>query len=157
MSAYYFGLGKVDYYQQSRMSDEMAGRMLSRLLPACFGQWLYDYISLCIYGFIRSVAVVHPLINWAALLVIAAAAGLAVWQVWRMKRSDAAWAMGIALLFIAANVCATSITIMCLSRYMIYGFSFFYTAGFLLLREWLQTAAGTRGAAGNKNKKNKRG
>lgn len=137
LSAYYFGLGEVDYYQQSSMSDEMAGRMLKKLLPVCFGQWLYDYILLCTYGFIRSVAVVHPLINWIALLFYAAAAGLAVWQAWRFERKDAALAMGVALLFIAANVCAASMTIMCLSRYMVYGFSFFYTAGFLLVREWM--------------------
>jgi hypothetical protein len=43
--------------------------------------------------------------------------------------------MGVALLFIAANVCATSMTIMCLSRYMIYGFALFYTAFFLLVVE----------------------
>lgn len=154
LSAYYFGLGKVDYYQQSRMSDEMAGRMLKKLLPECFGQWFYDYILLCTYGFIRSVAVVHPVINWIALLFYVMAAGLAVWQVKtcasgcsvrfsgnvcagddRKHKYDAAVAMGVALLFIAANVCAASMTIMCLSRYMIYGFSFFYTAFFLLVRE----------------------
>ena len=142
LSVYYFGLGKVDYYQQSRMSDEMAGRMLKKLLPACFGQWLYDYILLCTYGFIRSVAVVHPLINWVALLFYAGAVGLSIWQIRRFKRSDAVWAMGVALLFIAANVCAASMTIMCLSRYMVYGFSFFYTAGFLLIREWLRDDMG---------------
>lgn len=142
LSVYYFGLGKVDYYQQSRMSDEMAGRMLKKLLPACFGQWLYDYILLCTYGFIRSVAVVHPLINWVALLFYVGAAGLALWQTKRLGKSDAACAMGIAILFIVANVCATSLTIMCLSRYMIYGFSFFYTAGFLLIREWLRDDMG---------------
>lgn len=154
LSAYYFGLGKVDYYQQSRMSDEMAGRMLRKLLPECFGQWFYDYILLCTYGFIRSVAVVHPVINWIALLFYVTAAGLAVWQVKtcasgscvrfsgnvcagddRGHKYDAAVAMGVALLFIAANVCAASMTIMCLSRYMVYGFSFFYTAFFLLVRE----------------------
>ncbi len=135
MSAYYFGLGEVDYYQQSSMSDEMAGRMLVKLLPVCFGQWLYDYVLLCVNGFVRSIAVVHPLISPLALLIYVAAAALAVWQIWRKKESDAAWVMGVAFLFIAANVCATSITIMCLSRYMIYGFSLFYTAGFLLVRK----------------------
>lgn len=135
MSAYYFGLGEVDYYEQSSMSDEMAGKMLVKLLPACFGQWLYDYILLCTNGFIRSIAVAHPVINIAAFLIYAAAAGLAVWLVRRRRRSEAAWVMGAAFLFIAANVCATSLTIMCLSRYMIYGFSFFYTAAFLLVRE----------------------
>ena len=135
LSAYFFSLGEVDYYEQSRMSDEMAGGMLRKLLPVCFGQWVYDYILLCANGFVRSIAVVHPLINWIALLLYAAAVFLVIWNIWCGKRYDAAWAMGTALLFIAANVCATSITIMCLSRYMIYGFSLFYTALFLSLGE----------------------
>ncbi len=136
LSAYYFSLGEVDYYEQSSMSDEMAGGMIKKLLPACFGQWLYDYILLCRNGFVRSVAVVHPLINPAAFLLYLLAAGLALWNTFVKKRYSAAIVMGTALLFIAANVCATSITIMCLSRYMIYGFSLFYIALFLLVREW---------------------
>ncbi len=136
LSAYYFSLGEVDYYEQSSMSDEMAGGMIKKLLPACLGQWLYDYILLCRNGFVRSVAVVHPLINPAAFLLYLLAAGMALWNVFVKKRYSAAIVMGTALLFIAANVCATSITIMCLSRYMIYGFSLFYIALFLLVREW---------------------
>lgn len=156
-SAYYFGLGKVDYYQQSSMSDEMAGRMIVKLLPACFGQWLYDYILLCRNGFVRSIAVAHPLLNYATLFLYLLAVGLALRSFMRgfvvgkpapaqragmadgvpnrVERScDAAVVMGATLLFIAANVCATSLTIMCLSRYMIYGFSVFYIALYLLLR-----------------------
>lgn len=140
LSAYYFGLGQIDYYEQSSMSDEMAGTMIRGLLPECFGQWLYDYVLLCTYGFVRSIAVVHPLINWVVLLLYIIAVGLSLWQLYRRKRSDAAWAMGVALLFIVANVCATSLTIMCLSRYMIYGFSVFYIALFLLVREWIQNS-----------------
>lgn len=135
LSAYYFSLGKVDYYEQSSMSDDMAGKMIKKLLPACFGQWLYDYILLCRNGFVRSIAVVHPLVNPVVFLLYLSAAGLAFWSAFVKKRYPAAVVMGTALLFIAANVCATSITIMCLSRYMIYGFSVFYIALFLLLRE----------------------
>ena len=138
LSAYYFSLGEVDYYEQSSMSDEMAGQMIKKLLPVCFGQWLYDYILLCRGGFVRSIAVVHPIINFAALFLYLAAVGLGVWQVFVKKRFQAAVVMGVALLFIAANVCATSITIMCLSRYMIYGFSLFYIALYLLIREVLK-------------------
>ena len=134
MSAYYFGLGQVDYYMQSSMSDEMAGKMLVKLLPECFGQWLANYFMLCRYGFIRSIAVVHPLINWMAMFIYLVAAGASIWMLWKHKRSQAACIMGLAFLFIAANACATSLTIMCLSRYMIYGFSLFYMALFLLLR-----------------------
>ena len=130
MSFYFFGLGKVDYYQQSSMSDEMAGRMMQKLLPACFG-----HVLLCRNGFVRSIAVVHPLINWAALVIYLAAAGISLYLMIAKRRFEAPLAMGVALLFIAANVCATSITIMCLSRYMIYGFSIFYIAFYLVVRE----------------------
>lgn len=135
MSAYYFGLG-ADYYQQSSMSDEVAGKMLRKLLPACFGQWFYDYLLLCRNGFIRSIAVVHKWINLAALAIYLAAAGLMFVVFRKDKRNPAVYMMGFALLFIVANVCATSLTIMCLSRYMIYGFSLFYMALFLLVAEW---------------------
>ena len=136
LSAYYWSVeGTEDYYTQSRLSDEMAGQMLKWLFPVCFGQWLYDYILLCTYGFIRSIAVVHPLINWITLLIYAAAIGLFIWQLLHNRQSDAIWVMGVSLLFIAANVCATSMTIMCLSRYMIYGFSLFYIALYLLGKE----------------------
>ncbi len=135
MSFYFFGLGKVDYYEQSSMSDDMAGRMIRKLLPVCFGQWLYDYILLCRNGFVRSIAVVHPLLNWAALALYFVSVGLSLYLMRVRRRFEAPLAMGVALLFIAANVCATSITIMCLSRYMIYGFSIFYMALYLLIRE----------------------
>lgn len=144
LSAYYFGLGEIDYYEQSSMSDEMAGTMIRGLLPECFGQWLYDYVLLCTYGFVRSIAVVHPLLNWAALTIYMIAAALAIWQLFRGRNSGAVWVMGVALLFIAANVCATSMTIMCLSRYMIYGFSIFYIALFLLAREWMKDRRGVQ-------------
>ena len=135
LSEYYFSLGKVDYYQQSSMSDEMAGKMLRKLLPACFGQWFYDYLLLCRNGFIRSIAVTHKWINLAALVIYLVAVGLMFVVFRKDKRNPAAYMMGFALLFIAANVFATSLTIMCLSRYMIYGFSLFYMAFFLLAVE----------------------
>ncbi len=150
LSAYYFGLGEVDYYEQSSMSDEMAGKMIRKLLPACFGQWLYDYILLCRNGFVRSIAVVHPLINFAALFLYLLAAGLLFWQMAVKRRFQAAVVMGTALLFIAANVCATSLTIMCLSRYMIYGFSLFYIALYLLVREACENKVFWKEAEGSK-------
>lgn len=137
LSAYYFGLGEVDYYQQSSMSDEMAGRMLTALLPECLGQWLYDYVVLCAYGFVRSIAVVHPLICILAAVLYAGAVLLSIAELVRDKDRDCAVLMGVALLFITGNVCAASLTIMCLSRYMIYGFAPFYIALFLLGRKWL--------------------
>lgn len=145
LSSYYWQLeGTEDYYTQSLLSNEMAGRMLRKLLPACLKQWVYDYVLLCVYGLIRSIAVVHPLINRLALILYALAIGLLAWKIRRGGGSSATWMMGVALLFVVANACATSLTIMCLSRYMIYGFSLFYMALFLLGREVLSDLAGGR-------------
>lgn len=43
--------------------------------------------------------------------------------------------MAFALMMICANVFATAIMIMCLSRYMIYNTALFYIAGLMCLRE----------------------
>ncbi len=157
-SAYYFGYWKQDYYEQNRASDEVAANMIKKLLPECFGQWLYDYVLLCTYGFIRSIAVVHPLLNPVVLFLYAAAVGLGIFRLRFGEKKDSALVMGVALLFIAANVCATSLTIMCLSRYMIYGFALFYMALFLLAveqyRDWRQ---GRLRLGQGKRKENKRG
>ena len=138
LSAYYFGLGEVDYYEQSSMSNEMAGIMLQKLLPVCLGQWLYDYVLLCTYGFIRSIAVVHPAVNPVAWLLYVLAVILVVRELRLHRNSDRMVFMGVAFLFIVGNVCAASLTIMCLSRYMIYGFAPFYMALFLLLIQWIE-------------------
>lgn len=134
-STYYFEMRNMDYYEENLLADEISKSMRNKLLPVCFGQWLYDYMLLCSNGLIRSIAVVHPLIDPIAALLYITAIGFVLWCVWRRKQSDAAWMMGIALLFIVANACAVSLTIMCLSRYMIYGFSLFYMALFLVGKE----------------------
>ena len=144
-STYYWTLEEVDnYYKQSSMSDQMAGTMLAKLFPACFVQWFYDYLLLCRYGFIRSIAIVNRLINRIALVVYLAAAVLFFHVCRKDWRNPAVWLMGVAILFITANVCVVSLTIMCLSRYMIYGFSLFYIALFLLGREFLLEEIGKR-------------
>ena len=143
LSAYYWKYGEVEnYYELSSMSDEMAGSMLAKLFPAGFGQWFYDYLLLCRYGFIRSIAVVNRLINWIALGIYLVSAGLFVYMCCKDWRNPSVWLMGLAFLFVAANVCAVSLTIMCLSRYMIYGFSLFYIALFLMGREFIHMKTG---------------
>lgn len=139
ISEYYLKLCGLDYYQYNIMADEMASQMDRKLLPKCFGRWLYNYLLLCRNGFIRSIAVVHRWINLAALLIYLTAFSLLFVILRKDKNSKAACMMGIALLSIAANVCSTSMVIMCLSRFMIYGFSVFYMAFFLMIVELLRT------------------
>ncbi len=127
--------GFQDYIPENVEQDRIAGILIRDLLPAVAGRWLYDYLALSAYGLIRSVAVVHPLLNWYALAVYVFVAGLAVYTFRKNRRSGAAWFAMFSLLSILANVYATSMIIMCLSRYMIYGLPLFYISALLLVWE----------------------
>lgn len=129
-----------DYIVQNLMADETAMKIIRGVLPACFGQWLYDYLLLASYGLVRSVAIVHPaVIPLVISLYFATAVLMILLAIWSKNKygkiSDSFWFMGIALLAILANAFAVSITIMALSRYMIYGFAPFYAALFCMLIE----------------------
>lgn len=127
--------GFTEYIPENVESDRIAGEIMSGILPAVFGRWLYDYLALSAYGLIRSVAVVHPALNWYALTAYAGMAALVIWTFIRNKHSKAARFAVFAVLAVLANVYATSLIIMCLSRYMIYGLPLFYTGGLLLVYE----------------------
>lgn len=127
--------GFIDYIPENVESDRIATTIVKSLLPAVLGRWLYDYLALACYGLIRSVAVVHPLLNWYALTAYVAYILLAV-LVWRKNHnSNAVWLAAFSLLAVLANVFATSMIIMCLSRYVIYGLPLFYVSGLMLLYE----------------------
>lgn len=127
--------GFIDYIPENVESDRIAATIVKSLLPAVLGRWLYDYLALACYGLIRSVAVVHPLLNWYALTAYVAYILLAV-LVWRKNHnSNAVWLAAFSLLAVLANVFATSMIIMCLSRYVIYGLPLFYVSGLMLLYE----------------------
>ena len=122
-----------DYITQNLMADKTAGKIIRGILPGCFFRWLGNYFLIASYGAVRSIAVVHPVINWVAAFIYLSALAL-VFFVWRKdEENPAVPVMLISLLAILANVGAVSMTIMCLSRYMIYGFAPFYTGYFLLL------------------------
>ena len=127
--------GFIDYIPENVESDRIAATIVKSLLPAVLGRWLYDYLALACYGLIRSIAVVHPLLNWYALTAYVAYILLAV-LVWRKNHnSNAVWLAAFSLLAVFANVFATSMIIMCLSRYVIYGLPLFYVSGLMLLYE----------------------
>ena len=127
--------GFIDYIPENVESDRIAATIVKSLLPAVLGRWLYDYLALACYGLIRSIAVVHPLLNWYALTAYLAYIVLAV-LAWRKNHnSNAVWLAAFSLLAVLANVFATSMIIMCLSRYVIYGLPLFYVSGLMLLYE----------------------
>lgn len=127
--------GFIDYIPENVESDRIAATIVKSLLPAVLGRWLYDYLALACYGLIRSIAVVHPLLNWYALTAYLAYIVLAA-LAWRKNHnSNAVWLAAFSLLVVLANVFATSMIIMCLSRYVIYGLPLFYVSGLMLLYE----------------------
>ena len=127
--------GFIDYIPENVESDRIAATIVKSLLPAVLGRWLYDYLALACYGLIRSIAVVHPLLNWYALTAYLAYIELAA-LAWRKNHnSNAVWLAAFSLLAVLANVFATSMIIMCLSRYVIYGLPLFYVSGLMLLYE----------------------
>ena len=127
--------GFIDYIPENVESDRIATTIVKSLLPAVLGRWLYDYLALACYGLIRSIAVVHPLLNWYALTAYLAYILLAA-LAWRKNHnSNAVWLAAFSLLAVLANVFATSMIIMCLSRYVIYGLPLFYVSGLMLLYE----------------------
>lgn len=127
--------GFIDYIPENVESDRIAAIIVKSLLPAVLGRWLYDYLALACYGLIRSIAVVHPLLNWYALTAYLAYIVLAA-LAWRKNHnSNAVWLAAFSLLAVFANVFATSMIIMCLSRYVIYGLPLFYVSGLMLLYE----------------------
>lgn len=127
--------GFTDYIPENVESDRIAATIMKSLLPAVLGRWLYDYLALACYGLIRSIAVVHPLLNWYALTAYLAYIVLAA-LAWRENHnSNAVWLAAFSLLAVLANVFATSMIIMCLSRYVIYGLPLFYVSGLMLLYE----------------------
>ncbi len=146
-----------DYIIQNLMADETAGKIMKGILPGCFPRWCVNYLLIARYGLIRSIAVVHPVLNWVAACIYLSAFVLMGLAYRKDKKSRAVRVMAVALLAVAANVAAVSITIMCLSRYMIYGFVPFYTAYFLLLTECYRGYIGCPAGMGKRSLRELRG
>lgn len=114
--------------------DQLAGKYELSLLKENPGDFLGTYLYVICGGFIRTVSVLNPVPAVYALAIYIVAMVL-MWYVFKRKRNiRAAGMMALVLLMIAANVCATGLTIMCLSRYMIYNTAIFYAAGIVLLQ-----------------------
>ena len=129
----------TDYITQNLLTDEQAAAIMKGIFPKCFKNWLLTYCGIVYYGLIRSIAVVHPWINVVAVLIYVSAIAVTIWLWKRNPKSPAIPMMCLSLLFIAGNTAAVALTIMCLSRYMIYGFPLFYLSYFMVVAELLRT------------------
>lgn len=128
---YFEKKGITDYTDQNLLADEYSTALMKELLPGCFWRWCGNYLMLGFRGLIRNVAVVHPLLNIYAFVIFAAALLKMFVDFKEDLESREAWFMLIAVLTVLGVSFSTALTIMCLQRYMIYGFSVFYTACFV--------------------------
>lgn len=125
--------GVKGYLPRDLKADEYAGELIEEIFPGCAGRWMAHYLVLGMWGTIRNVAIVHPILSIYAIAV-GVIAIIITFQLFKKNReSREAWLMLIALLSIAGISFSTAFTIMCLSRYMVYGFAGFYTAVYLIL------------------------
>lgn len=128
-------LGYTDYYDREMKADATSMEMIKALLPSCFGVWLGNYFVLAFRGMMRCIGITHPFIGIVVWGLYAFAFAMCIYKLYKDKWSREGWLLFIALLSVLALSFSTAITIMCLSRYMIYGFVPFYTALLMVVRE----------------------
>ena len=117
--------GMPDYIDYNLKAEEYSARLLPILLPHCFVKWFADWIIMGSRGVVRSMAICHPVMYIYVIIITA----FLIYGMIRCfdNRSKASFIF-IALLLLFGNAFGTAFTIMCLSRYMIYGFPIVYSA-----------------------------
>lgn len=132
-----YGYIRETYGEQADLDahyNEIAGALMKDLLVPCLPALSGLFISNVIYGFVTTVAKVHPLLNWYALFIYGAYLALIALCLRKGGRTArAVWFAALVLTAIAANVALTSVTIYCQMRYMIYNTGLFYSAGYVML------------------------
>lgn len=130
------GIGEADMEADY---NRVAGTMMKELLIPCIPGLVRLYVCNVIHGLITTVLKVHPILNWAALIVYLLYGGTAAAYVGlsRRKRDSAVTNpipfAGLVLFSIVVNVCFTSLTIYCQMRYMLYNTGLFYQAWWICI------------------------
>ena len=129
----------TDYMKKCVAVDGLASGMYKELLATCFGRWFMHYLGNMAVGFIRTVAIVSPFFNVPTLVGYLFLI-LARIYLYRKDRDNRAVKMlGLTALLTVGNVAAVALTIMCLSRYMIYNMALVYISALLVLKELFHT------------------
>ena len=129
--------------------DALASAMMKALLPGCMREWLLHYIRNILVGLIRTAAFLHPLFNLPALAGYVLLILMGIYCRRQNRQSRAAGILALTMLLTVGNAAAVALTIMCISRYMVYNTAFLYLSAFLLLGEvkenlWSNKSKGNR-------------
>ncbi len=119
--------GIHEYLDYNEIAEGYAKGLIGSLFPHCVGRWIIDWLIMALRGIVRSIAVCHPL---AYVYTLAVMIFMIVYFIKTIKRDrlDPTGVMaGLILLIVFGNAFGTATIIMCISRYMIYGFPAFYS------------------------------
>lgn len=127
--------GNTHYMTMCVRVDELASQLTKELMRENFKEWTLHYLKNMTVGFIRTVAYVHPFFNIPTMIgyFIFVIAGIFLYK--RKRESEVVPLFFLTILMTVGNVSAVALTIMCLSRYMIYNTSFVYITALLLFVE----------------------
>ncbi len=120
--------GIHDYIDYNIIAEEYCSQMIPILFPACVTRWVPDMLIMGMRGLVRSVSVCSAAGYVIAAAVFAAAVCLMILLFREDRRSSGAMMIALSLLLILGNAFGTAMIIMCISRYMIYGFAVFYSS-----------------------------
>ncbi len=120
--------GIHDYIEYNAIAEEYAGSLIKILFPSCAGRWFVDFIILGSLGVMRNIAFVHPVMIPVVMVLIVASVFIMIRLFGDEDVKNAAWLIFLSLLLVFGNAFGTAVIIMCLSRYMIYGFAIFYSS-----------------------------
>ncbi len=122
----YFDDNNITYgIDKYNIQNATAKAISLKLLPEHLGQWIYNYVGLCLVGFIRTVAVKpeSTLIQiYTALVYLILIGGIII----NRKNKSVVLFGAITVIGVLGQVMETSIAIMCISRYMMYMFPMVY-------------------------------
>lgn len=127
----YTELNITNEIEKSVYRDNIARKLSKILIKEHIGRWLEGYISLCIQGYIRTVAYAPQsflMRIFTCMMTILYIVGLVLFR----KNKDVITYLLITVLSIFGIVLSTSLVIMCMTRYMVYNFVIFYT-GFIIM------------------------
>lgn len=126
-----------NYAEYMIVQDQIASNLMKELLENNWGRLFANYLNVCALGFVRSIAIDHPVLNIYALAVYLIGAVLLVYT-WRKRGfTKEVFFFGMTYVMIIGFVMATSLFLQCITRYMIYNLPFFYIAGAALIFGWI--------------------
>lgn len=147
--------GMEDYIDYNHKAEEYCEELIKILRPNSLIIWFKDWIIMGVRGVVRSIAVCHPIMYiFSLLLLLYTIIGTVICLKRARKQQQAIDSLSnvsiglsessdknymsiacftfVSLLLLFGNAFGTAFTIMCLARYMIYGFAPFYSSVIVL-------------------------